>query len=47
MVSIPWEASAVSWILTHSLPRERNFCINTYRTKQHEKEIEKQKELKS
>jgi hypothetical protein len=47
MVSIPWEASTVSWILTHSLPRERNFCINTCRMKQHEKEIEKQKESKS
>jgi hypothetical protein len=44
MVNIPWEVSAVSWILTHSLPRERNFCINICRMKQYEKEIKKQKE---
>jgi hypothetical protein len=43
----PWEASAVSWIFTHSSPRERNFCINICRRKQYEKEVEKQKDLKS
>jgi hypothetical protein len=47
IANIPWEASAVSWILTHSSPRERNFCINICRRKQYEKEVEKQKESKS
>jgi hypothetical protein len=47
IANIPWEAFAVSWILTHSSPRERNFCINICRRKQYEKEVEKQKESKS
>jgi hypothetical protein len=44
LANVPWEASVVSRILTHSSPRERNFCINICRRKQYEKEIKKQKE---
>jgi hypothetical protein len=44
IANIPWEALAVSWILTHSSPRGRNFCINICRRKQYEKEVKQQKE---